>query len=163
MSKAHLTALVSAVLFLRWLATGHVALTVAGGITATVPALAGRNRGRDHRGRRRGGPDRVLDPGRARHARGLAGTEGGHPMTATTAMTKTEALAIARQARQYGHWADAGPDDPRAVSVDCPRCGQRVHAVREIRRASRGPLYESPGRALDRAMLAHLTGGWCAP
>ena len=30
MSKAHLTALVSAVLFLRWLATGHVALTVAG-------------------------------------------------------------------------------------------------------------------------------------
>ena len=39
MSKAHLTALVSAVLFLRWLATGHVALTVAGA-TATVPALA---------------------------------------------------------------------------------------------------------------------------
>ena len=39
MSKAHLTALVSAVLFLRWLATGHVALTVAG-VTATVPALA---------------------------------------------------------------------------------------------------------------------------
>ena len=38
MSKAHLTALVSALLFLRWLATGHVALTV-GGLTATVPAL----------------------------------------------------------------------------------------------------------------------------
>ena len=90
--------------------------------------------------------------------------EGGHPMTAATAaMTKTGALAIARQARRYGHWADAGPDDPRAVSVDCPRCRQRVHAVREPRRASRGPLYESPGRALDRAMLAHLTGGWCAP
>jgi hypothetical protein len=39
MSKARLTALVSALLFLRWLATGHVALTV-GGLTATVPALA---------------------------------------------------------------------------------------------------------------------------
>ena len=39
MSKAHLTALVSAVLFLRWLATGHVALTVAGA-TIIVPALA---------------------------------------------------------------------------------------------------------------------------
>ena len=38
MSKAHLTALVSALLFLRWLAAGHVALT-AGGLTATVPAL----------------------------------------------------------------------------------------------------------------------------
>ena len=39
MSKAHLTALVSALLFLRWLAAGHVALTVAGA-TITVPALA---------------------------------------------------------------------------------------------------------------------------
>ena len=39
MSKAHLTALVSALLFLRWLAADHVALTV-GGVTATVPALA---------------------------------------------------------------------------------------------------------------------------
>jgi len=39
MSKAHLTALVSALLFLRWLAAGHVALTV-GGLTVTVPALA---------------------------------------------------------------------------------------------------------------------------
>jgi hypothetical protein len=39
MSKAHLTAVVSALLFLRWLATGHVALTV-GGLTAVVPALA---------------------------------------------------------------------------------------------------------------------------
>ena len=39
MSKAHLTALVSALLFLRWLVTGHVAVTV-GGLTATVPALA---------------------------------------------------------------------------------------------------------------------------
>ena len=38
MSKAHLTALVSALVFLRWLVTGHVALTV-GGLTATVPAL----------------------------------------------------------------------------------------------------------------------------
>lgn len=39
MSKAHLTALASALVFLRWLVTGHVALTV-GGLTATVPALA---------------------------------------------------------------------------------------------------------------------------
>jgi hypothetical protein len=39
MSKAHLAALVSALLFLRWLVTGHVAVTV-GGLTATVPALA---------------------------------------------------------------------------------------------------------------------------
>lgn len=75
-------------------------------------------------------------------------------------MTKTEALAIARQARRYGHQAD-NRNDPRAVSVACPRCSQRVSAVRELRRASRGPLYESAGRALDRAMLAHLTGGWC--
>ena len=154
------------------------------GIGRAVPALAGRrarrpdrrrshrqrarpggrHRGRRHGDRRRGGPDRVPDPGRASHARGLAGTEGGHPMTAApAAMTKTEALAIARQARRYGHRADAGPDDPRAVSVACPRCTQRVHAVREPRRASRGPLYESPGRALDRAMLAHLTEGWCEP
>ena len=81
-------------------------------------------------------------------------------MTAAVAMTRTEALRIARRARRYGH--QAGPDDPRAVSVDCPRCSQRVTAVREPRRASHGLLYESPGRALDRAMLAHLTGGWCA-
>jgi hypothetical protein len=39
MSTAHLTAVISALLFLRWLATGRVALTV-GGLTATVPALA---------------------------------------------------------------------------------------------------------------------------
>ncbi|MBV9444717.1 MAG: hypothetical protein JO345_02295 [Streptosporangiaceae bacterium] len=39
MSKAHLTAVISALVVLRWLATGHVALTV-GGLTATVPALA---------------------------------------------------------------------------------------------------------------------------
>jgi len=39
MSKAHLTALVSALLVLRWLATGHVAVTV-GGATISVPALA---------------------------------------------------------------------------------------------------------------------------
>jgi hypothetical protein len=39
MSKAHLTAVISALLFVRWLATGHVALTV-GGLTAVVPALA---------------------------------------------------------------------------------------------------------------------------
>jgi hypothetical protein len=82
---------------------------------------------------------------------------------APVTMTKTEALAIARRARRYGHRADAGPDDPRAVSVACPRCTQRMHAVRELRQASRGPLYESPGRALDRAMLAHLTEGWCEP
>jgi hypothetical protein len=39
MSKAHLTAVISALMFLRWLATGHVAVTV-GGVTAIVPALA---------------------------------------------------------------------------------------------------------------------------
>ena len=39
MSKAHLTALAPVLLFLRWLATGQVALS-AGGLTATVPALA---------------------------------------------------------------------------------------------------------------------------
>jgi len=39
MTNAHLTAVIAALLFLRWLATGHVALTV-GGLTATVPALA---------------------------------------------------------------------------------------------------------------------------
>ena len=38
MSKAHLTALVSGLLFLRWLAAGHVALTVAGA-TVRVPSL----------------------------------------------------------------------------------------------------------------------------
>ena len=80
-------------------------------------------------------------------------------MTAAAAMTKTEALVIARRARRYGHWADK--TDPRVVSVDCPRCRQRVSVMREPRQASRGPLYESPGRALDRAMLAHLAGGWC--
>ena len=81
MSKAHLTALVSALLFLRWLATGHVALTV-GGLTATVPALAVAAVAAVDGGRRCGGADRVPDPGRAGHARGLADTEGGHPMTA---------------------------------------------------------------------------------
>lgn len=84
-------------------------------------------------------------------------------IAAPVAVTKTGALAIARRARRYGYWADAGPDGPRAVSVDCPRCRQRVHAVREPRRAGRGPLYEAAGRALDRAVVAHLTGGWCAP
>ena len=39
MSKPHLIAVISAVLFLRWLAVGHVALTVAGA-TIIVPALA---------------------------------------------------------------------------------------------------------------------------
>ncbi len=47
------------------------------------------------------------------------------------------------------------------VSVACPQCKEPVSAMRQPRQASRGPLYESPGRALDRAMLAHLTGGWC--
>jgi len=75
------------------------------------------------------------------------------------AVTKTEALRIARQARLYGHWGDR--NDPRAVSGASPHCSRRVAAMREPRRASRGPLYESAGRALDRAMLAHLTGGWC--
>jgi hypothetical protein len=79
-------------------------------------------------------------------------------MTAV-AMTRTAALAIARQARRYGYQADR--TDPRAVSVACPRCAERVSAVREPRQASRGPLYESAGRALDRAMVAHLTSGWC--
>jgi hypothetical protein len=77
----------------------------------------------------------------------------------TAALTKTEALAIARRARRYGYQADCNA--PRAVSVACPQCAERVPAVREPRRASRGPLYESAGRALDRAMVAHLTGGWC--
>ncbi len=39
MSKAHLTVLAAVVLFLRWLVTGHVAVT-AGGLTFIVPALA---------------------------------------------------------------------------------------------------------------------------
>jgi hypothetical protein len=39
MSKARLTTLVSALLFLRWLVTGHVTMTVAGAPVA-VPALA---------------------------------------------------------------------------------------------------------------------------
>ena len=39
MSKTRLIAVISAVLFLRWLAVGHVALTVAGA-TVSVPALA---------------------------------------------------------------------------------------------------------------------------
>jgi uncharacterized membrane protein YccF (DUF307 family) len=38
-SRARLIAVISAVLFLRWLAVGHVALTVAGA-TVSVPALA---------------------------------------------------------------------------------------------------------------------------
>ncbi len=39
MSKTRLAALVTALLFARWLAVGHVALTVAGA-TVLVPALA---------------------------------------------------------------------------------------------------------------------------
>ena len=39
MTKTRLIAVISAVLFLRWLAVGHVALTV-GGATVLVPALA---------------------------------------------------------------------------------------------------------------------------
>ncbi len=39
MSKTRLAALVTALLFARWLAVGHVALTVAGA-TIAVPALA---------------------------------------------------------------------------------------------------------------------------
>jgi hypothetical protein len=39
MSKPHLAVLAAVVLFLRWLVTGHVAVT-AGGLTFIVPALA---------------------------------------------------------------------------------------------------------------------------
>ena len=39
MSKPHLIAAVSLALFLRWLAVGHVTMTVAGA-TISVPALA---------------------------------------------------------------------------------------------------------------------------
>jgi uncharacterized membrane protein YccF (DUF307 family) len=39
MSKTRLIAVISAVLFLRWLAVGHLTLTVAGA-TISVPALA---------------------------------------------------------------------------------------------------------------------------
>lgn len=77
----------------------------------------------------------------------------------TGTRTKAEALAIARRARRYGYQADRS--DPRVVSVSCPQCSQRVSAMRQPRRASRGPLYESVARTLDRAMVAHLTGGWC--
>jgi hypothetical protein len=74
-------------------------------------------------------------------------------------MTKTEAQQIARQARRYGHYTE--PGRPRDVYLPCPRCRQRVTATRERRQANSGPLYESAGRALDRAMIAHLTEGWC--
>lgn len=37
--RAHLIAVVSAVIFLRWLAVGHVTMAVSG-VTVTVPALA---------------------------------------------------------------------------------------------------------------------------
>lgn len=77
------------------------------------------------------------------------------------AMTKAAALRLARQARRYGHQADR--TDPRAVSVACPQCKERVSAMRQPRRSSSGPLYESAGRALDAAVVAHLTGGWCEP
>ena len=80
-------------------------------------------------------------------------------MIAAAVMATVEAVRIARQARRYGHWADR--DDPRAVSVHCPRCKHRVRAMRQPRQAHRGPLYESAGRALDWAMVAHLTEGWC--
>jgi hypothetical protein len=82
-------------------------------------------------------------------------------MTAPAAvgLTRTAALAVARRARRYGYQADR--NDPRAVSVACPQCREPVSAVREPRQASSGPLYESAARALDRAMVAHLTGGWC--
>ncbi len=39
MSKARVIAVTAALLFLRWLATGHVALTAAG-VTVSIPALA---------------------------------------------------------------------------------------------------------------------------
>jgi hypothetical protein len=39
MSTTRLIAVIAAVLFLRWLAVGHVALTIAGA-TVSVPALA---------------------------------------------------------------------------------------------------------------------------
>ena len=57
-------------------------------------------------------------------------------MTAAVAMAKTAALRIARRARRYGYQGDR--NDPRAVSVACPRCTERVPAMREPRRASRG-------------------------
>jgi len=38
MSKTHLIAAVAVTLFLRWLATGHVALSIAGAVIS-VPAL----------------------------------------------------------------------------------------------------------------------------
>jgi hypothetical protein len=76
-------------------------------------------------------------------------------------LTVTRARQVARQARQYGHYAH--PADVRQVRVTCPECREQVTAWREPRQASRGPVWEPPARALDRAMIAHLTGGWCTP
>ena len=53
-------------------------------------------------------------------------------------MTKAEAQQIARQAGRYGHYGDR--DHSQDVYLSCPRCRQRVPAMRELRQATRGPL-----------------------
>ena len=74
-------------------------------------------------------------------------------MTAAT-MTKTEALAIARQARRYGHWGDLFQTTRGPCRWAAPGANSACTPEHEPRQASRGPLYESLGRALDRASWA---------
>ena len=91
-------------------------------------------------------------------------------------MTKTEARQLAQRARSYGHYHALGS---LVYGVDCPRCRVRVETQRSYRYvpAPKGQPYvivpgvldgrpvqwrqETTGQALDRAMVDHLTEGWC--
>ena len=70
-------------------------------------------------------------------------------MTAAT-MTKTEALAIARQARRYGHWGD----------LPTTRGPCRWAAPGANSACTRGA---SPGRPAAARCMSRWAGRWTAP
>lgn len=87
-----------------------------------------------------------------------------------TAMTRTRAAGLARQARRYGYFGL--PSGPR---VDCPLCGEPVTATRSYREFPAKPgkpasvradgtrytfRQETVIEALDRTVREHLLR-WC--
>lgn len=70
----------------------------------------------------------------------------------TTATTKREMTAVARQARRHGYFAKgtAGMEG----YVKCPQCGEEVTGYRRANPVT--SRYTTMAVALDVAMLAHL-------
>ncbi|MBX6391393.1 MAG: hypothetical protein IRZ08_20795 [Frankia sp.] len=76
-------------------------------------------------------------------------------MTGRTRMSKAEAGRIARRARAYGYFA---LDDYQCRAyVLCPLCRAKVHAERYQNHHSDAGLKRLLLKALDAAMVTHLT------